>query len=251
MTAFFRHSILVLYLFLSACMQKPEMTLSRLLDNHAEARGGYETLQAIQTMDVKLEIVEPDFTVTGHYRASRDGVMRVDIFVGNTRVFTEALGRNGGWQMSGDGTVKDLSPEGAAKLQRGIISNLYSLNELPSLGYKLTLVGSTQRNGSEFWEVEKRHPDGFSENLFLDKDTFLITSSVKTSALHPDIDNAQVREETITLEHQTVAGVVYDGKSEKHNLDTGAIMQTTTVLSRVPNTSLDLTQFERPMASDD
>ena len=153
--------------------------------------------------------------------------------------------------MSGDGTVKDLSPEGAAKLQRGIISNLYSLNELPSLGYKLTLVGSTQRNGSEFWEVEKRHPDGFSENLFLDKDTFLITSSVKTSALHPDIDNAQVREETITLEHQTVAGVVYDGKSEKRNLDTGAIMQTTTVLSRVPNTSLDLTQFERPMASDD
>ena len=113
----------LLFVVITACAPKPapEMTLERLLDAHADARGGKAALENLQTMTVDLEIIEPDFTVTGHYRASRDGQMRIDVYAGDQRVFTEALGPDGGWQMFDDGEVADLSPDGDAALQRGII----------------------------------------------------------------------------------------------------------------------------------
>jgi len=161
-------------------------------------------------------------------------------------VFTEALGPDGGWQMFDDGEVADLSPDGDAALQRGIIGNLYGLHELPALGYELTFIGSNERNGAEFWEVEKTAPDGFSEHLFFDKDTFLIASSVNTSALHPDIDSTEVRQETFHSDYQEKNGVMFSNKSEKRNLDTGEIMQNTTVTGRQVNVALEPGQFNRP-----
>ncbi|GJL92981.1 MAG: hypothetical protein DHS20C04_26400 [Hyphococcus sp.] len=224
------------------------MTLDRLLDAHAQARGGKAALESINSVDVTLEIVEPDFSLTGHYRASRDGMMRIDVYAGDDRVFTEALGPDGGWQMFGDGKVADLSPDGDDALRRGVIGNLYGLHELPSLGYELKLIGSNERNGGSFWEIEKTAPDGFSEHLFFDKDTFLIASSVNTSALHPDIDSTEVRQETFYFDYQKVGGVLFSNRSEKRNLDTGDVMQTSAITSRRINVALDPAQFERPPA---
>ncbi len=232
----------------AGCAPAPAMTIERLLDAHAEARGGKQALENIRTIIVDLEIVEPDFTVTGRYRASRDGQMRIDVYAGEDRVFTEALGPDGGWQMFGDGEVADLSPDGDAALQRGVIGNLYGLHELPALGYELTLIGESKRNGGQFWEVEQTAPDGFSVHLFFDKDTFLITSTVATSALHPDIDSTEVRQETFNSGHREIEGVVFSHKSETRNLDTGEIMQETTVTARQVNAVLEPGQFDRPQA---
>ena len=127
----------LLLVFVTSCAPDPDpgMTLERLLEAHAEARGGKAALENLQSMTVDLEIVEPDFTVTGQYRASRDGRMRIDVYAGDQRVFTEALGPDGGWQMFGDGKVADLSPGRDVALQRGVIGNLHGLHELPALGY--------------------------------------------------------------------------------------------------------------------
>ncbi len=232
----------------SACAPTPaqEMTLDRLLEAHTDARGGKAALEKIQTLVVELEIVEPGFTLTGRYRASRDGQMRIDVFAGDQRVFTEALGPDGGWQMFGDGEVADLSPGGDDALRRGVIGNLYGLHELPALGYKLEFIGSSQRNNGSFWEIEKTAPDGFSEHLYFDKDTFLIASSINTSALHPDIDSTEVRQETFYSNYQETGGVQFSNASEKRNLDTGEVMQNTTVTGREVNAMLEPGQFERP-----
>lgn len=226
--------------------QAATMDLETLLDSHAQARGGKEVVESVRTVSVELEITEPGFTVTGRYRASRDGWMRIDVFAGGERVFTEALGPNGGWQMFGDGTIADLSPEGETALRRGIASNLYGLHELPGLGYELEFIGPASRTGSAYWELEMTAPDGFSQHLFFDKGTFLIASDIRTAALHPDIDSTQSRQETFYSDYGESGGLLYARKSEKKNLDTGEIMQTTITTDRRINEELAPAQFRRP-----
>ncbi len=244
--------VVIALAFLAACSESPpeasppDMTLETLLARHAEARGGAQAIEALKSTNVDVEITEPDFTVRGRYRATRDGYMRIDVYTDDTRVFTEALGPDGGWQMFDDGEIAELSENGAQALQRGIVSNLYGLHELPGLGYRLEFAGSTMRNGSAFWELTKTAPDGFSETLFLDKDTFLVASEIETAALHPDIDATKVRQETFHSDYEEIDGLVFAQTSEKKDLDTGKVIQTTAVTTREINPVLDESQFERP-----
>lgn len=235
-----------LFFILSSCNASPEMTLDKLLDLHAEARGGKTALENVNTIEARVDITEPTFAVEGYYRASRDGKMRIDIFADGQRVFTEALNGEAGWQMFDDGEIADLSPEGEAALRRGVVSNLYGLHELPGLGYDLKLIGERERNGGVFWEIEKTAPDGFGEHLFLDKDTYLVMSEVETSALHPDIDSTQTPQETFYSDFRSSGGVLYPYTSEKRNLATGEIMQQTVATMHKTNPELEAGQFERP-----
>ena len=104
----------------------------------------------------------------------------------------------------------------------------------------------SERNGAEFWELEKTTPDGFSQHLFFDKDAFLLASSVDTSALHPDIDSTEVRQETFYTDYRETNGVWFSNKEETRNLETGEVMQNTTVTGRQVNVSLEPSQFHRP-----
>ena len=232
---------------LSACSGADEApTLEVLLDRHTQARGGAAAIQAVQRVVVELEITEPTFRVTGRYVATREGLMRIDIFADEQRVFSEALGPGGGWQMGGDGTVKDLSQEGEKALMRGIIGNLYGLHERQALGYRLELVGKTERHGHAVYEIRETAPDGFSKHLFIDAETYLITGDVRTSALHPDVDSTEQRQETRYMDHTPTAGVLFGMREEKRDLDTGALMQSTRVSVRAVNPVIDPDRFDRP-----
>lgn len=222
------------------------MTLKRLLDMHAQARGGAAAIEAVNAISVEIEIVEPEFTVSGDYRATREGFMRIDVYADGTRVFTEALGPGGGWQMFADGRVEDLSPEGRAALEQGIESNLFGLHELKARGYGLKFLGAAERNGATFWEAEKTAPGGEAQHLFFDKDTFLVASEIETNALHPDVDSTQVAQETFYSSYNETGGVVFADRTQKRNIETGAVMQTATVAARRINPVLDPAQFERP-----
>lgn len=69
---------------------------------------------------------------------------------------------------------------------------------------------------------------------------------IETSALHPDIDSTEVRQETFQSDYCEAAGVMFSNFSEKKNLDTGDIMQTDIVKSRSVNTTIDPQIFKRP-----
>ena len=234
-------------LMASACDPSgSQMTLEQLLEKNAEARGGAAAIENVQSIAIEALIEEPAFTLTGDYVATRDGWMRIDVYANDTRVFTEALGPDGGWQMFDDGSVADLSTEGEAALHRGVAGNLFGLHELPNRGYTLTLVGETTRNEKPYWEIEKIAPDGFSEHVFIDPDTFLVAIEIQTSALHPDLDSTETRQETFALNYSETAGVLFAEKSEKRNIDTGEVMQTVTVNNRRINEPVDAAHFARP-----
>jgi len=237
----------VIALVLTSCAQDPpEMNLELLLERHGAARGGATAIESIRSIELTVEIIEPEFTLAGQYIATRDQWMRVGVYADGARVFTEALGPDGGWQMFDDGTVADLSPDGKDALLRGVASNLYGLHELPGLGYQLAFLGSTVRHDQLYWEIEQTSPDGFAQRLFLDKKTYLIASKVETSALHPDLDSDKTYQETFFSNYRDEKGVLIARRSVKKNIKTGDIMQEATVTRVSLNIEPEQARFERP-----
>ena len=240
-------TLLLLSFAVSACtLPAEQISLETLIARHSAARGGIHRIEAIETIQIGVDVIEPEFQVQGKYSATRDGLMRVDIFSVGVRVFTEALGPDSAWQMSADGTVTDVSTEGKLILERGVAGNLYGLHELVDLGVTLELLGTITRDGTDYWELTRTSPGGFSEHIYIDAESFLIASRMETSALHPDLDSTEVRQETFSSEYHSINGVQFPDKTEKRNLDTGEIMQTITVTSRVINEPIELDYFRRP-----
>lgn len=239
--------LLTAVLLLAGCPADERMSLDELIDRHTDARGGEQAIENIQALRLGLEITEPGFTVRGDYVASRDGYMRIDIFAGEERVFTEALGPDGGWQLlRGETVPTGLSEDGESALRRGLAGNLYGVHELPGLGFELAMAGTVTRGSEEFWAIDQIAPDGFSKRRFLDKSTFLVVREVETSALHPDLDSTRTQQETLYADHEAFAGVMFSRLTKKIDSVTGEIVQTVVVNDIEVNPAIDSAVFMRP-----
>lgn len=209
----------------AATMAERPPTLEDVLASHRSAVG-----TAAAAVDIQLLIEEPAFTVTASYRANRNGEMRIDVFAGEERVFTEALDEDGGWQQHGENAAREpLSDTGRAALRRGIIANVYALHERPAHGYTLRFDGTTTINGAPHWQVTSLSPDGFEEVFLLDADSALIVQKRERSALHPDIDATQVNRVTMLSDYRSVSGRQVAHRLQTIDSDSGHILQTTTV----------------------
>lgn len=231
----------------SGCQLLPEPELADLIDRHTESRGGQEAIEKVQSIRLDLQISEPGFTVRGDYRATRDGFMRINIYAGEERVFTEALGPDGGWQLlKAPAEPTRISQEGESVLKRGLIGNLYGLHELRGLGYELSLAGSISVDGQEFWAIDQTAPGGFSKRLLLDKRSYLVVRESEYSALHPDVDQTKTAQETRIGDYSASDGVWFSGRSEKVDLASGEIIQTVIVNGVQVNPPIDYAIFNRP-----
>ncbi|MDP9199431.1 MAG: hypothetical protein M3O07_09490, partial [Pseudomonadota bacterium] len=95
-----------------------DMDLESVVARHVEARGGQAAIEAVQSFETDIRIVEPAFTVDGRYVATRDGRMRIDISVAGERVFTEAVDHGSAWSWSpdeGEGGIRAGSDGAAAR----------------------------------------------------------------------------------------------------------------------------------------
>ena len=197
--------------------------LGRLLALNADARGGEARLGSLQAMRLTLYLEEPTFEVTGHYVATRDGHVRVDIYAGGHRAFTEAIGPAGGWQWQGGETqTMPLSADGYPALRRGLVSNLFALYEWPQQGYNLRL-GADPDNRHRLIIAEEA--DGFTKRLWLNRETHLVAREYETSALHPDIDDTPTEQYSTVREWMDVGGIKIPRVNEKVDVETGEVMQ--------------------------
>ena len=234
-------------LLLMGCQTPDQVTLGTLIERHTDSRGGAEAIEDVQSLRFDLEITEPGFTVRGDYIATREGYMRIDIYAGDERVFTEALGPDGGWQLlQGETVSTDLSADGERALRRGLIGNLYGLHELPGLGYELSLAGIVTQGIKEFWAIDQVAPDGFSKRRFFDKASFFIVREMETSALHPDLDSTKTRQETLFADYKVSTGVLFSRLSKKIDSTTEEIVQTVVVKSVQVNPEIDTAKFKPP-----
>lgn len=237
-------------LLLVGCQADDQVTINSLIESHTDSRGGKDAIENVQSLRLGLEITEPGFTVRGDYVATRDGYMRVDIYSGDERVFTEALGPDGGWQLlQGETVFTELSEDGEEALRRGLVGNLYGLHELSDLGYKLTLAGTVTRGAENFWAIDQIAPNGFFKQRLMDKSSFLIVREVERSALHPDLDSTKMPQETLFMNYKASAGVLFSRRTEKIDSATGAILQKVVVKKVQINPAIDATKFKHPNES--
>ena len=230
-------TVLLCLMAAAATQAERSPNLDEILAHHRAAIG-----TPAAAVEIQLLIEEPSFTVSADYRANRSGEMRIDVYAGEERVFTEALDADGGWQQhGGDAEPEPLSDTGRAALRRGIIANVYALHERPAHGYKLSFDGTTTIGDVPLWQITSRSPDGFEEVFYLDTGSALIVRKTERSALHPDIDATRVNRVTTLSDYRPVGGRQIAHRVQTIDADTGEVLQTTTV-RRAATTPLDAAQ---------
>ena len=205
-------------------------TLAELLACNDQAVGG-ASLRAMNEVEYDLHIVEPTFEVDGVYRATRSGTARIDIYAGDTRVFSEGWDGSTGWQLPQDADEPiPTSPEGGAALWHGLElpGHLWTFADLGDRGHTVTLDPDPNLPPSE----EQLHvtlTDGFEAWYVLDRGTCLITRKRDFRAFHPDVDPEEIWIETHFSDFREASGVTRAWTTTNVNATTGDTIGVTTL----------------------
>lgn len=221
--------------------------LARIIDAHTAAVGGQEAIERVDTLRVKVEIAEGDLQLSALYTATRDGRMRIDVFRAGERVFTEAYDGQRGWQAFDDlSAPESMSSDGEKAVRRGIISNIFGLHELQGLGYSLQLAGCDTLDNTGFWLVDVVAPDGFTQRLFVNAESWLVERKREESALHPDLDDSIKHFETRQLNYRRLNGRLYSTGESRVDLESGTEVQKTRIVELAVNADVDGQMFLKP-----
>jgi hypothetical protein len=222
--------------------------LEHVLNLNTAALGGREAIENIRSVEIKLTIQEPEFTVDAVYVADRKIRMRIDIYAGGKRVFTEAFDGTSAWQMGEDGVAKDASPEGTAALRSGIFmpGKFFGLYELPAHGHNLIYEGREEIEKVSYHVLKLKLDRGKETFLYIHPETGLIERKRDVKALHPDVDPTIKHIESVESDFRKVDGTVRSFKSTEIDLKTGKIMQTATIKEIKFNPELQDAIFRKP-----
>ncbi|MDA0327923.1 MAG: hypothetical protein O2958_02755 [Gemmatimonadetes bacterium] len=207
--------------------------LASLLACNDRAIGG-EALRAIQAVEFDLEIVEPGFSLTGLYRADRAGVVRIDVFAGTERVFSEGWEHGAGWQLPQGASVPvPIDESAAAPLWHGLEQpgHLWTLQDMTRNGHVVELVDDPESVSSETALVKVTLRDGFEVWYRLDRSSCRILANRDFRAFHPDIDPEQRWIETRFEGFQAEDGVTRARTSFNVDLASGDTIGRTRLLA--------------------
>jgi hypothetical protein len=244
--------ILILFVcllgFFTIAQAESSITLDDLIRNHAKAMGGEDAIEHVKSLQYKLQIIEPTFTVDGVYRADRDLHMRIDIYNKGKWVYAEGFDGKNGWESDKEnGPANDATAIAAPALWHGILmpDKLFGLHESESVGSKVLLEGREKLDGVNYYVTKLTLKDGFSIYYYVNPDTWRIERSRDFTALHPDVDPSKKSFETRYSDFRMQDGVLRSFRSEKYDLKSGDKVQTTVIQSIETNPKLDPKMFEK------
>jgi hypothetical protein len=191
-------------------------TLDDLIALNTRARGGRRRLDRLCMMDAVIRISEPSYTAIGTYAADRIGRVRVDVFMGGKRAFSEGVDADGAWAWPGDQPEPAPAGEkGRQALLHGVAFNVTPLYALPRDGHRLELITADPPC------LQLTFVDGFETRLFLDTASSQIVRRQDRRAYHPDLDSTEKRIEGRFSDFRMTDGVVSAWHGEDWNLDSG------------------------------
>jgi hypothetical protein len=223
--------------------------LEELIRRHTEARGGAAAIESIQNLEAKLRIVEPTYTADATWRVDRRGRMRIDVFIGGQRVFTESYDGERGWQLPAGATHGTLSSAaGTAALRHSgqLPTNILGLHEMAAHRHRLDFAGREEVTGVHYYVVVLTLDDDFVTRYYIDPESFLLTRARVRKALHPDADPTPTTIETVWSDFRQVAGARFPFQANDTDLATGKLLQTTTLLDLQANVPLEESLFQMP-----
>jgi hypothetical protein len=183
--------------------------LAALLRCNDRAVGG-PALRSINEVSYDLTISEPTFTVTGHYTAVRGREVRIDIFAGDERVYSEGWDGTAGWQLPRKASERiPSSPEGAAALRHGLEQpgHLWTLADMPTNGHRVEVAPRDGRDPAGTAVLKLTLEDGAETWYWLDAASCLVVRSRGFHAFHPDVDSTRKWTETRYTDFEVHDGV--------------------------------------------
>src|SRR6266700_3557400 len=232
---------------LSGCERAP-LTVDEVIERNTQVVGGRTAIEAVNSIEVDLRIVDPDFEVDGKYRAARPGRMRIDVMAGGKHVYTEAFNGDRGWQWKGEGAAtQEESPKATAALRHGVElpGKLFGLHELRRRGHRIELDGRQRINGINYYVLRLTLNDGYLTTLYVDPKNWLITRRRDVRLLHVDVDPTPTTIEQRNSDFRTIAGVQFAFGSSETDLQSGKVLETTAVQSVKINPLLVPSIFEK------
>lgn len=238
----------VLAISITACTSgdnaEQDVLVSEILQMNLKAVRGDTRNSGVRSTDKTVRISEADYTLVGRYRAAGTGLMRIDVFSGDDRVFSEGKDENGVWEWpGGQDEPVNVDHEGVGALEHGIEFNLFALAELGDRGHEVELVGKEVIRETSYYVLKITLADGFETYKYVNEETWLVDMSRNFRALHPGIDPTQTNIETRYDEWQRVDGVLFASRSRDFVQGSETATQTGLVVDStydVPLTDLDL-----------
>jgi hypothetical protein len=157
-------------------------------------------------------------------------------------VYVEAFDGKRAWQWKGKGTTtEEESPYAAAALRRGVEfpGKLFGLHEMAGRGHKLELPGREKIDGVDYYALKATMNDGFVTTFYIDPKTWLIMRRRDVRPLHPDVDPTPTTIEQRSSDFRKVNGVLFAFGNEEVDLQTGRVLETTTVKAIRVNPLID------------
>lgn len=234
----------------SACMPvglaKPTSPgLAEIIRRNTLARGGAAALDRMRSIAVDVEIVEGGQTLNGHYAASSDGLVRIDVYAGGKLVGAEGIDANGVWILGKDGPRPSVATGAANALQHGAENHLFGWHRFAARGHKMALMPAEMIDGVTYPVVEVRYSTGHASYFYVDPVSWQAVRRRDERAYHPDVSQAKQRVESRSLDFRTVDGVVAAHRNEDYDIATGKLLSVNRVLERLVNPPLAADHFDR------
>ena len=212
-----------------------------LIERVTRTSRGLAAAQAIAALSYHLHVKEATYEVDGVYVIDRKGRMRIDLYAGDRRVYTECYDGKHAWQMDADGKVADSSATGTLTLWHGTQypGQILALAELPAHGHRIESLGRERIDGVAYDVLKLTMRDGFETYRYVNVETGRIERSRDVRAPHPDMDPKRTLLDTAYSDFRTVDGVLRPFAETQTDLKTGKWNQTATVtlVRRLPGLS--------------
>jgi hypothetical protein len=244
---FSRSCLAMLAIALFGCDRVPS-TVDEIIERNTKAMGGRAAIEAVKSIQVDLHIVDPGFEVDGTYRAARPDRMRIDVAAGGKHVFTEAFDGQRGWQWKGEGKEQeDATPKATAALRHGVKlpGKLFGLHEVRQHGHRIDLAGRERVDDINYYVLRLTLNDGYTTSLYIDPENWLITRRRDVRPLHVDIDPRPTTIEMHISDFRKVSGVNFGFASTDTDLETGKVLERTSIREIKVNPEFDQTIFDK------
>jgi hypothetical protein len=223
------------------------LTLAELIRRNTLARGGAAALDRMHSMVAEVEVSEGGHIVGGPYAANKEGLVRVDIYVGGKNVYSEGVDRAGVWLWTGGpGPAQPSVAAGAANaLTNGAEDKLFGWNRFTERGHKLVLMPPALLDGINYQVVQVRYSTGQISYFYVNPATWQAERRRDERAYHPDMNQTKQRIESRYFDFVAVAGVVASRQSVDIDLDTGKTLSSGRTLGRRINPTVAADYFDR------
>lgn len=237
-------------LALAAALPSAPATIDQVIAQATEAVGGTEALRALRNIRLIAEWTENGTFYRGDYRATRDGRMRIDVYVAGNRVFSEGIDRTGAWEQAGPAAAPaGVGDRARNALAHGVAYRFDGIWFAREQGRTVALEAEEQVDGVLYHVVKLTFADGFETYLYVNPATGLMERQRDSRAYHPSNDPTVIRIESVHAAFAPMCGVQFARASRDVNLGTGATLSQNRVVDGRCNLGEEQLDIDRPAAA--